>query len=90
MVAARAPVRPKIARGMTPRGKQIAAFFGIALAMSLPKKVPCETPGRVCSVIGRDGRPCRPTDMEPFGVYLLELATGRDLPVAYSTEVDCE
>jgi hypothetical protein len=79
-----------IARGMTPRGKQIAAFFGIALAMSLPKRVPCERPGRTCSVLGPDQRACRPTDMEPFGVYLLELVTGRDLPIAYSTDLDCD
>ena len=50
---------------MTPRGKQLAAFFGIALALSLPKKVPCETPGRTCSVLGPGQRACRPTDMEP-------------------------
>lgn len=75
---------------MSARGKQIAALCGIALALALPKQVPCERPGRQCGVLGKDQRLCRPTDLEPFGVYLLELATGRDLPIAYATSVDCE
>ena len=77
------------------QGRELAIIMekkdaSIALALSLPKKVPCETPGRTCSVLGPGQRACRPTDMEPFGVYLIERVTGRDLPIAYSTELDCD
>lgn len=73
---------------MTTRGKQTAFLFGVALAFSLPKQVPCEVPGRSCEVIV-DHRPCQPTDVEPFGVFLVEWLVRDDLPIAYSHRVAC-
>lgn len=73
---------------MTTRGRQTAFLFGVALALALPKEVPCEVPGRRCEVIV-DGLACQPVDVEPFGVFLAEWLLGRDLPIAYSHRVDC-
>jgi hypothetical protein len=77
-----------LGKAMTTRGRQTAFLFGIGLAFALPKQVPCEVPGRSCEVIV-DRRPCRPVDVEPFGVFLAEWMLGRDLPIAYSQRVDC-
>lgn len=74
---------------MTTSGRRNAALFGILLALALPKQVPCGVPGRVCEVRDAEGRVCRPVDVEPLGIYMLEWLTGRDLPVAYSQRLDC-
>jgi hypothetical protein len=74
---------------MTTSGRRNAALFGIALALALPKQVPCEVPGRACEVRGPDGQHCRPVDVEPLGVYAIEWVSGRDLPIAYSQRLDC-
>ena len=74
---------------MTTNGRRNAALFGIALALALPKQVPCEVPGRSCEIRGPDDRHCQPVDVEPLGVYGIEWLTGRDLPVAYSQRLDC-
>jgi hypothetical protein len=75
---------------MTTRGKRIALVLGILGALALPKKVPCEVPGRDCAVHDKDaGRTCMRTDLEPLGVYVIELATGGDVPIAYRTWLDC-
>lgn len=74
---------------MTTTSRRSAALFGLALALALPKKVPCEVPGRSCEVHDRDNRVCQPTDVEPLAVYGLEWVLSRDLPLAYSTRLDC-
>jgi hypothetical protein len=80
--------RRVLGNAMSTRGRQTAAAFGILLALSLPKQVPCEIPGATCEVID-DHRSCQPTDVEPFGVFLLEWIVRRDLPIAYSTHLEC-
>jgi hypothetical protein len=75
--------------GMTTRGKRIALVLGIVAALALPKKVPCEVPGRECSVHDDLGRTCQRTDLEPLGVYLIELASGGDVPIWYRNWLDC-
>jgi hypothetical protein len=64
-------------------------LFGVLLGLSLPIKVPCLRPGGACDPAFVDGRSCNPTDLEPFGVYLAEWLSGRDLPIAYRTWFDC-
>lgn len=73
---------------MTTRGKRIAALVAIVAVMALPKKVPCEVPGRDCTVHDH-GRTCQVTDLEPLGAYLVEYLAGRDTPFAYRTWLDC-
>ena len=74
---------------MTTTGRRNAALFGIALALALPKQVPCEVPGRSCEVRAPDGRYCKPVDVEPLGVYAIEWLGGSDLPIAYTQRLDC-
>jgi hypothetical protein len=74
---------------MTTRGRQTAFLFGVVLALSLPKQVPCEIPGAKCEVRDAGGRSCQPTDVEPFGIFLVEWLLRRDLPIAYSHRLDC-
>jgi hypothetical protein len=51
--------------------------------------VPCEVPGRSCEIHRSYGQICRSVDVEPFGVFLIEWALSRDLPIAYSHRIDC-
>jgi len=74
---------------MTTRGKRIALVVGIVAALALPKKVPCEVPGRECSVHDDIGRTCMRTDLEPFGVFLIEWLARGDVPLAYQNWLDC-
>jgi len=75
---------------MTTRGKHIAAAIAIVAALALPKRVPCEHPGRErCDVRDDIGQICTPTDLEPLGVYLIELVSRRDVRIAYRTWLDC-
>ncbi|MBE7450574.1 MAG: hypothetical protein HS111_17240 [Kofleriaceae bacterium] len=75
--------------GMTSSGRRNAALFGLALALALPKQVPCEVPGRSCELHRPHGVVCRPVDVEPLGVFVIEWVIGRDLPIAYAQRVDC-
>lgn len=75
-------------KAMTTRGRQTAALFGVLLAAALPKQVPCEVPNSTCEVV-RDHRSCQTTDVEPLGVYAIEWILHRDLPIAYSTRLEC-
>ncbi len=74
---------------MTTSGRRNAALFGLAIALALPKQVPCEVPGRSCGVHQADGLICRPVDVEPLGVFMIEWLVGADLPVAYSQRLEC-
>lgn len=74
---------------MSTNARRNAALFGIALALALPKQVPCEVPGRSCEVHRAHGQVCRSLDVEPLGVFMIEWVVGRDLPVAYSHRIDC-
>jgi hypothetical protein len=74
---------------MTTSGRRNAALVGIALALALPKQVPCEVPGRSCEIHRPHGQICRPVDVEPLGVFALEWLSGSDLPIAYEQRLDC-
>src|SRR5436190_607473 len=79
---ARSTLAAMMGAKMTTAGRRSAFVFGVLLALSLPKQVPCEVPGASCEVRDPDGRACQPTDVEPFGIYLVEWLVRRDLPVA--------
>ena len=74
---------------MTTSARRNAAFFGIALALALPKQVECEVPGRSCAIHRPHGVICKPVDVEPLGVFMIEWVVGSDLPVAYSQRIEC-
>lgn len=74
---------------MSTRGTRIAFAVAVVLALSLPKRVECGYPGATCGHAGRWRTTCTSFEIEPFGFYLIELATGRDVGFAYSTGDDC-
>jgi hypothetical protein len=75
---------------MTTRGRRIAALCAIVVVFALPKHVECGYPaGEACQHKGTFGRICTPYELEPFGFYLLELATGTDVGFAYKSGEDC-
>lgn len=77
-------------RGLSSSGKRWAALFGIVLAFSLPKKVECGFPGGECARPGRWQRDvCRSYELEPFGLYLIELWAKRDVGFAYTSGETC-
>lgn len=78
-----------IARGMTSRGKQIAALIGMSLMLFLPKNVECGYPGGQCTRDGPLRMVCRSWELEPLGFYLIELIAERDIGFAYSSGEDC-
>lgn len=63
---------------MTTSGRRWAFVFGILIAFALPKRV---ERGHLAA--------CTRYDVEPWGLYLVESALGRDFGVAYSSGEDC-
>jgi len=78
-----------IARGMTSRGKQLAALAALFLMLFLPKHVECGYPGATCSREGPFRLSCKAYELEPLGFYLIELLAKRDVGFAYSTGEEC-
>jgi hypothetical protein len=78
-----------IARGMTSSGKRIAALIGLALALLLPKHVECGFPGGECARAGALGLQCRRYELEPLGLFLIELIAKQDVGFAYKSGEDC-
>jgi len=74
---------------MSTRGTRIAFAFAILLALALPKRVECRFPGGICGHAGRWRTTCTEYEIEPLGLYLIELAVERDVGFAYSTGEDC-
>jgi hypothetical protein len=75
---------------MTTRGRRIALAIGIGIAFALPKRVECGYPGGTCQHAGsRHGQLCTPYEIEPWGLYLIESAMGRDVGFAYTSGEDC-
>lgn len=68
-----------------------AFAFGVVLALALPKRVECGFPGGAgsCTTAGMLGTVCRTYELEPFGLYLVELVAKQDVGFAYSTTEDC-
>jgi hypothetical protein len=76
---------------MSTSGMRWALLFGFAVAFALPKRVECGYPGGrgTCTHQGAFRTVCTPYELEPFGLYLLELVAKRDVGFAYSTDEDC-
>jgi hypothetical protein len=74
---------------MTSRGRRIAFFIAVGVAMALPKREPCRFPGDECSQVTHAARLCNSFETEPFGVYLIEYGLERDLGIAYSHDLEC-
>jgi hypothetical protein len=74
---------------MSTRGTRIAFLIAVAIALLLPMRVECGYPGGRCGHAGRWRTTCTDVEIEPLGVYVIELAARRDIGVAYSTRDDC-
>lgn len=74
---------------MSTRGTRIAFAFAILIALALPKRVECGFPGGTCGHAGRWRATCTDFQIEPLGLYLIELVVERDVGFAYSTGEDC-
>ena len=74
---------------MTTRGTRIAFAIAVVIGLALPKRVECGYPGAICGHVGRAGAPCTRYEIEPLGVYLIELVAQRNVGFAYESEDDC-
>jgi hypothetical protein len=75
---------------MSTRGTRIAFAFAIIIALALPKRVECGFPGATCGHTGRWRTTCTDYEIEPLGVYVIELVVKRDVGFAYSAGEDCQ
>ena len=75
---------------MSSRGKQIAGLIAILVVFFLPKRVRCGYPGAEdCSRKGALWTTCTMSELEPLGLYGIELVFRRDVGFAYSIDQDC-
>ncbi|MEJ7597871.1 MAG: hypothetical protein WKG01_08190 [Kofleriaceae bacterium] len=75
---------------MSSRGKQIAGLIAVLLVLFLPKRVRCGYPGAEdCTVKGALWTRCTMTELEPLGLYVIELVAKRDVGFAYSVDDGC-
>ena len=72
---------------MSSRGKQIAGLIAVLLVLFLPKRVRCGHPGGTdCTVQTSRWTKCTMSELEPLGLYVIELVAKRDVGFAYSTD----
>lgn len=74
---------------MTTRGTRLAFALAVLIGLALPKRSECSYPGATCGHAGRGRTICTSYEIEPLGVYLIELAVKRDVGLAYETGDDC-
>jgi hypothetical protein len=75
---------------MSSRGKQIAMVIAVLVVLLLPKRVRCGYPGADdCSRKGPRWTTCTRSELEPLGLYFIELIAKRDVGFAYSTDDTC-
>jgi len=74
---------------MTTRGTRIALVFAVLTVFLLPRRVECGYPGATCGHAGKWRTICTNFEIEPLGVYLIEVIAGRDIGFAYSAGEDC-
>lgn len=75
---------------MTTRGMYIALVLAVLIALALPMRVKCGSPGATCGVRGPGGRPCWSYQVEPLAFFLLEHLARRDVGFAYSSRTECQ
>lgn len=75
--------------GMTTRGTRIAFAIAVLIGLALPKRVECGYPGATCGHAGKRQTVCSSYQIEPFGLYLIELVAQRDVGFAYESGDDC-
>jgi len=77
---------------MSTRGTHLALAIAVVIALLLPKRVECGFPGAVgaaCRHAGRGQMICTDFEVEPLGLYVIELAVHRNVGFAYSSGNDC-
>jgi hypothetical protein len=74
---------------MTTRGRQIAFWFAVLVALALPRRVDCGYPGATCGHAGKWRTTCTSYEVEPLAFYLIELVAHLDVGFAYTTGDDC-
>jgi hypothetical protein len=74
---------------MTTRGTRMAFAIAVVIGLALPKRVECGSPGATCGHGGRGRTMCTGYEIEPLGVYLIELVAQRDVGFAYESGDDC-
>lgn len=79
-----------IGPGMSSRAKQVTALFAMVIALALPIHVDCGFPGAKCGAHeGAFRHSCTSYEMEPLGIYLIELVATRNVGFAYTRGEDC-
>jgi hypothetical protein len=76
-------------RGLSTRGMRWAYAFGLTVALLLPKRVDCGVPDVRCDRRSALGLLCHAYELEPWGLYGLELVMHRDVGFAYSRGEEC-
>jgi len=84
---------------MSTRGTHVAVAIAVIIAFLLPKRVECGYPdaadatngptSRACRHAGRGQAVCTDFEVEPLGLYLIELVVRRNVGFAYSSGDDC-
>jgi hypothetical protein len=74
---------------MTTRGTQITIAIAVAIVLLFPKWVPCGFPGATCGRPGILGTTCTAYEVEPVGIYLIELVAERNVGFAYAVGDEC-
>jgi hypothetical protein len=74
---------------MTSRGKTIAGFVALIILFLLPKRVECGFPDGRCGHQGMFRQQCKEYELEPLGLYAIELLAHRAVGFAYKRAEDC-
>ncbi|HEX2692091.1 MAG TPA: hypothetical protein VHN14_36025 [Kofleriaceae bacterium] len=74
---------------MSTRGTRLAFLIAVGIALLLPKRVECGYPGATCGHPGIWRTSCTSFEIEPLGLYVIELLAERNVGFAYATGEDC-
>lgn len=74
---------------MTSRGRQLAGIIALIILFFLPKHVECGYPDGHCGKTGMLHLLCKPYEIEPLGLFAIELLAKRNVGFAYSAGETC-